>query len=621
LDSLLTYYGYPDVVAVRYHGEDPWAYDPFYLANPVESAERYGYYSISGIPANFLDGKPAVASCFIELVRDAIEESREISAPLEVVASDSLTGDSCFVSVTVIGVDDPGPDSLTLRAAVVEDNIYYEAPNSQTIFNYVFRRFIPDHSGTRFAIAQDETADFYLAFELDPSWNPSYISTTVLVQNDSTREVHQTASSKARPPGWARFTAPERGRVKMPGQQVVYPGEVVNLGAQTDTFDIDLSGQLPADWSASYEVVGGTLVAGGVALERDSTCSINLRINCGYDPGTGEVRLEIRSRNDTSFVRGLDYFAISGVCGLLVDDDGGLDREDYFESALDSVGVVWGRWERRFAEPQVSDLNKAEFVIWFTGEYFPTLEAHDQDLLSSYLDGGGNLFITGQDIGYALNFVNSGEYTPDTEIFYETYFGAEWIMPNASLFDLAGKPGDPISDGIALTIEGGDGAGNQDYPDVIDAIAPASVILDYTGDPLKHGGVRFEFGSSKVVYLSFGFEAISTAEDRELLLSRIVDWFGKTAGIEEPPVAAALSVYPNPAATYLAIDLGGMREGKSLEIYDVRGRVVFSQVPDRKQAVVWDLRDRSGKTVAPGVYFVSVGTDAGPVRRKVVLAR
>ncbi len=621
MDSLLICYGHTDVVAIRYHGDDPWDFDPFYEANLLESQERYAYYSIGGIPANFLDGQATHESCLLELYRDAIDERHDVPSVFSLLASDSMTVDSCFVRITVVAEEDPGPDSLVLRVAVVEDSIYYEAPNTQTIFNHVFRSFVPDHSGVGFLIAQGETLDVQLAFELDPVWDATHISSVVFIQNDSDREIYQATSSRARPAGWARFAAPTRGRMRLPGQQASFPGTFINLGAGADTFDITLPAQLPPDWSASYQVSGGVPVAGGFALEEDDTCTVTVRIDCGYIPGTGEVTLTARSRRDTGFARSLDYFAVSGVCGLLVDDDGGLGYEAYYEDALDSAGVVWGRWNRRIAEPLLSDLNTAEFVIWFTGEYFPTLEDHDQDVISSYLNGGGDLFITGQDIGYGLCYINSGEYSTESLLFYENYLGAAWVMPNANILDLSGRPGDPVTDGIAVSIEGGDGADNQSYPDVIDSIAPARVIFDYDGDPLKHGGVRHEFGSSKVVYLSFGFEAISSVRDREALLTRIVDWFGGEAWVDGPLEEVVLSAYPNPAVTHVSFSAPGHPGEVPLLIYDILGRMVISTTIGEQETFTWDLRDRTGREVAPGVYFVSMSPGDRTIRKKIVLAR
>ncbi len=621
MDSLLVEYGHPSIVTLRYHGDIPWEFDPFYMANPSEFHERYDYYSLTSTPSTLIDGAFVGRTCFVTTVKEALDAALEVTSPFKLAASDSMAGDSCFVSVQVIAEQASTAGSVVLRAAVVEDSIHYDAPNGLHLFNNVFRRFLPDHAGTVFTISQGETLYFDFAFEMDPEWDADHISTLVFCQDDADRSVIQAASTKPRLPVWGRYWAAERGRVVLPGHGVQFPATFTNLGTGVDTFDLDLISGMPAGWSAQYLVSGGSQVANAVVLESDSSCTIETDMVCGYEAGTGECTVTLTSRRDPSFARSLRFFAISGVCALLIDDDGGMGLEAYYAAALDSVGVVWGHWDRSIAAPSLSDLTKTEFVIWFTGSYFPTLETLDQELIGTYLDGGGDLFITGQDIGYALNYVNGEEYSTEAVDFYETYLHSSWMTSSSLLWQVSGRSGDPIADGLTLSIEGGDGADNQDYPDVIDSIGPANVIFDYAGDPLKHGGIRYDSGTYKLVYLSFGFEAISTQADRELLLSRIVDWFGKTSGVEPPPAAAAVSLCPNPAVTYLNIAFSGSSTGSTVEIYDVRGRLVKHLGSVRGGTLTWDLMDQADRRVVPGVYFVSVSTADRATRKKVILTR
>jgi hypothetical protein len=620
LDSLLAFYSPVDVVMIRYHGDHPWEFDPFYNANPTEIDERFSYYSITTIPTVIIDGERRPKSCYVEPFKDAFDARLDISSPINLVAADSISGDSCFVDVSVIAEEDPSADSLVLRAAVVEDSIHYAAPNGQDIFNFIFRDFVPDPGGLSFAIDEGETLDFELAFEIDPEWDPANIRTVVFIQNDTDTSIVQAVSAGQPPAAWARYTAPRRGAVESTGRDVVFPSTLISRAADRDTFDIDFTQDLPSDWSAGYEVVGGTPLGGSVALDGDSSCAIDVTIGCGYEPGTGEVTLSATSRRDPAFTRSLKFLAVSGVCALVVDDDGGYDLEHYYGDALDSVGVLWGRWDRTVGAPEVDDLTKTEFVIWFTGHAAPSLNASDRQVLASYLAGDGRLFITGQDIGWGLADMNSHEYTEESETFYMTYLHAIHVMSNSNLWDLSGRTGDPITDGMTITIEGGDGADNQSYPDVIDSIAPAEVIFDYS-DPAKHGGVRFESDSSKVVYLSFGFEAISTVEDRVLLLSRIVDWFGGMSGIDVENPTLVVSCYPNPATTYASISLSQRGAEGTIEIYDVMGRAIRKAALGESRSFTWDLADSYGGRVAPGVYFVSVSAGPTTVRKKIVLAR
>ena len=216
---------------------------------------------------------------------------------------------------------------------------------------------------------------------------------------------------------------------------------------------------------------------------------------------------------------------------LLVDDDTGSSYEGYFTAALDALGCDYDTWNvESLGAPPASILQQYDVVIWFTGDdYAATLTSSDQSNLATYLDGGGNLFITGQDIGRAV-----GE-TP----FYNDYVHAAYVQDDAGLSGLNGVPGDSISDGLSVAISGGDGANNQSQPSEIDPIAPAVAIFTYDTSAATASGegagiqgiassgagaLRVDVGAYKVVYFAFGFEAINSAADRQLVMERVLDW-------------------------------------------------------------------------------------------------
>jgi subtilisin family serine protease len=123
--------------------------------------------------------------------------------------------------------------------------------------------------------------------------------------------------------------------------------------------------------------------------------------------------------------RALNFENISpGDKILLVDDDGGDTFETYYTEALQSLGFT----SDVYAVPLNSDgppldtLNKYKLVIWFTGgQYRNTLTTTDQANLGSYLDGGGRLFISGQDIGYDIS----------SSTFYQNYLHAKYVTDDA----------------------------------------------------------------------------------------------------------------------------------------------------------------------------------------------
>jgi hypothetical protein len=200
---------------------------------------------------------------------------------------------------------------------------------------------------------------------------------------------------------------------------------------------------------------------------------------------------------------------------LLVDDDDGDSYESYYENALFAGGYLYDVWNRNSqGSPSASTMSDYNAVIWFTGDdYWSTLDSTDQSNLASYLNGGGSLFITGQDIGYDIG---------DTS-FYQNYLHAQYGEDNTNIFTLDGIPGDPIGDGITLGIASGDGANNQNWPSGITPRNPATTVFRYQGSPY-YGGIKTDTGAYRVVYFSFGFEAINNFDDRVLVMTRTLGW-------------------------------------------------------------------------------------------------
>jgi len=207
------------------------------------------------------------------------------------------------------------------------------------------------------------------------------------------------------------------------------------------------------------------------------------------------------------------FAAIGNI--LLVDDDDGDAYESWYETALLASNYVYEIWDRSGqGSPSPGVMQGYTAVIWFTGmDYGSTLDATDQANLATFLDNGGKLFVSGQDIGYDIGGSS----------FYSNYFHATYLVDTAG-YSIEGEPGDVIGDGLSFAIEGGDGASNQEWPDGIAVNTPAVTIFSYSDSPSHDGGLRVEEGAHRLVYLSFGFEGIDSQEDRTTVMTRILGW-------------------------------------------------------------------------------------------------
>ena len=247
---------------------------------------------------------------------------------------------------------------------------------------------------------------------------------------------------------------------------------------------------------------------------------------------------------------------------LVVDDTGWYEQYNtfytYYTNALDANGYNYDVWHNYYGIYGVIDSEtlmkyKDGIVIWATpywGSWWYYDHEYIEDILTQYLDAGGSLFISGQDIGWMIG----------GSTFYTDYLHADYVQDNIGLYGLFGVTGDPISDGMYLNISGGDGANNQMYPSEIDPISPATTIFEYDANATMgaptiqyeipnekekllskeptgiissgSGGIKVADEGYKVVYLSFGFEAIDNATDRNTLMDRVVKWLQYKVDVE-----------------------------------------------------------------------------------------
>ena len=138
---------------------------------------------------------------------------------------------------------------------------------------------------------------------------------------------------------------------------------------------------------------------------------------------------------------------------LLVDDDDGRNYERFYTAALDSNRVLCDTWSVLLSgSPSAETLCHYPVVIWFCGDdSTTTLTTTDRINLSSYLDGGGNLFIAGQNIAQGI----AGD------AFLSDYMHARFVDDSTGGYYLVGAVRDPVMDGDTAVLAGAGGAANN----------------------------------------------------------------------------------------------------------------------------------------------------------------
>lgn len=596
----------------------------------TDSNARQAYYGSEGLPNLIFNGTTQLVGAGTDAINggvyDPIVQSMlDDATPVMLTITDYSFG--LFPSVTVEIELEGDLDDISqtkLRISIIEDGLVH----GNETYDNVLRDLLPDIALTINMAGQVQTETVNLT--MDAGWAIDNLRIIAFLQDDATKHIYQMATTRSAPDYAIRYYALGERTVVGEGLYTFDDCALFNAGIMTDTYtvNIDPSG-LPEGWSAFFTHDGGDNTALDLSLEPDERAIFNMTIDAATG-GNGTVALVFHSHSGETDDRQITYSLISADTEvLLVDDDGAFDYEtEYFAPALDAAGRSYAIWDLNASKVAGSVLSNFNIVIWQCAWAFPSVDADDRAAISEYLDGGGQLFITGQDIGWDMDDQGGASIN-----WYHNYLHADYISDDTNLLALDGVPGDPISDGISLTIQGGDGADNQDYPSDIDPRDEfASTIFTY--DANRNGAIKVDTGVYKVVYFAFGYEAIDNAADRAMTMQRIVDWFDAPVDAEDQPIVpSALPLvvalhgnYPNPFGprTEIVFDLPHTSDVE-IGVFDLRGRLIDTLIDGTRSAgthiVDWIGTDHTGNQVASGVYYYRMATDEHSLTRKMTLMR
>ena len=163
---------------------------------------------------------------------------------------------------------------------------------------------------------------------------------------------------------------------------------------------------------------------------------------------TVDITADAQSRTDTFYVQ------IERSPILLLDDDTGARNVDtLYSKSISKLGYFHDRYDRsQRGAPDTTLLKSYSAVIWLCEWAFPSLDSMDRAALRTYLDRGGNLYLSGQDIGWDLADPTGAQYGADALAFYQDYLHATYGGDHSGITAILGTASDPIGDGLAFSI-------------------------------------------------------------------------------------------------------------------------------------------------------------------------
>ena len=306
------------------------------------------------------------------------------------------------------------------------------------------------------------------------------------------------------------------------GTSVTFPLHVNNDSFQPDTYTLSaVSGAFTATILDSTCTSPLTSVAAAGGASADICISVAIPADAA-NATTDSTTVTATSTGDTTVSGSATVTTIAvtpSIDTLLVDNDGnGPDVQSYYTAALTAAGRTFDVWD--LATNPILPLNYMKAhpnIVWFTGNSYPDPVGIYETNLAAYLDGGGHLFMSGQDIL---------DQSAGTAPFVSTYLHINWDGTDAQndipLVSVSGEAGNAVTDGIG-TVPIDKSILNADFSDELTLVDPATVAFrDDGGQP---DGLTVAAGAYKVMFLAFPFEEYGSDTDKSDLMTRVYTWF------------------------------------------------------------------------------------------------
>jgi uncharacterized repeat protein (TIGR01451 family) len=330
---------------------------------------------------------------------------------------------------------------------------------------------------------------------------------------------HATAIAPAHAVAIDPATGVEGAKV---GTSTTFVEHVTNEGYEPDSYDLTTAGTWPA---STLDPTCTTEMSSTPTLQPGASADVCVKVEVPADAAdnarsTNTVTATSTAESSVSASASLTSIAVA-TDTLLVDEDTNdpVDSAPYYAAALDANNIDFGSWDLT-ADPEMpqSYLTAHSTVVWFTGNSYPGPITPYENELKAFLDGGGHLFMSGQDIL---------DQAAGTTSFVRDYLHIQWdgseTQNDKATDAVHSVSGNPVTDGIGdVPID--HSVLQAAFEDQITPIAPATAA--FTDDATDPDALTVADAGYKVAFLAFPFEAYGDATQRADLMNRTFAWFG-----------------------------------------------------------------------------------------------
>jgi hypothetical protein len=183
----------------------------------------------------------------------------------------------------------------------------------------------------------------------------------------------------------------------------------------------------------------------------------------------------------------------------------------------------------------LSDYNTVIWILGTESTAEDTFNATEQTKVTNFINAGGNLFLSGSEIGWDLDQQNNGRS------FYESTLLANYVADDAGTYTATANAGGIFAGMSSFVFSNGSAFSQLDgqlydvaYPDVIAPQPGAVSALTYSGGTGGTAAIQVQGtgGKGNIVMFAFPFEAITNATRRQDAMGNILSFLGAEIAIE-----------------------------------------------------------------------------------------